>query len=218
MPSAPQRVRHRTRVRPSSGRRSAGPRLSSIRLPIRTPRLRLELPRRGHLAEAISLLGDPRVSRWLLHVPYPYGPADGRRFLARAAAHRRAGSDLALWVIEERSNRLVGGVGLHHFEPRHRRAELGYWIGRPFWGQGFATEAVGRLVDAAFETLRLERLDASTFNGNRRSGHVLTKLRFHREGSRPHSFLVQGQWRADVMYGRLRTGRDATGKRPRTAS
>jgi RimJ/RimL family protein N-acetyltransferase len=176
----------------------------------------MELPGTAYLPEAITLLADRRVSRWLLHVPFPYGPVDGRRFLARATAGRRAGSDLALWAIEERSNRLVGGVGLHHFAPRHRRAEVGYWIGRPYWGRGFATEAVGRLVEVAFATLRLERLDASTFDGNRRSGHVLTKLGFVCEGSRPRSFAVQGRWRSDVMYGRLRSARHAAGRDPTT--
>jgi RimJ/RimL family protein N-acetyltransferase len=77
-------------------------------------------------------------------------------------------------------------VGLHIAEA-HRRAELGYWIGVPFWGRGYATEAARAAVAFGFETLRLNRIYAHYFAGNTASQRVLEKIGMRHEGrSRQH--------------------------------
>jgi RimJ/RimL family protein N-acetyltransferase len=77
-------------------------------------------------------------------------------------------------------------VGLHIAEA-HRRAELGYWIGVPFWGRGYATEAARAAVAFGFETLRLNRIYAHHFAGNTASQRVLEKIGMRHEGrSRQH--------------------------------
>jgi [ribosomal protein S5]-alanine N-acetyltransferase len=76
---------------------------------------------------------------------------------------------------------LIGGVGLN-LEHDHQRAELGYWIGLPYWGHGYATEASRAMMQYGFEELSLIRIYAQHFGNNPASGRVLTKLGMRYEG------------------------------------
>jgi len=122
------------------------------------------------LAAAIA---DERIVRNLATAPWPYALRDAEAFLA-------APRDPVLpsFLIFERTSgapRLVGSCGLGR-RPSGA-VELGYWIARPFWGRGFASEACGALIDIA-RTLRLSSLEASHFLDNPASGRVLEKLGF----------------------------------------
>jgi RimJ/RimL family protein N-acetyltransferase len=176
---------------------------SRVSLPIRSERLRLEAPSLRRIDEYRPLLNDREVSRWLLRVPWPYRPADARSHILRARRTRRLGTDLALAIIEQASDRLVGGIGLHHVELEHRHAEIGYWLGRPFWGKGYGSEAVETLLRVCFDDLRLHRVEAGVFRGNARSQHVLEKAGFLAEGNRREAFLKRGVWQDDLLFGLL---------------
>jgi RimJ/RimL family protein N-acetyltransferase len=122
------------------------------------------------LARAIA---DEAIVRNLATAPWPYGVAEAEAFLA-------APRDpiLPTFLISERTGgapRLIGACGLGR-RPSGA-VELGYWIARPHWGRGFATEAGTALVEIA-RTLKLERLEASHFVDNPASGRVLEKLGF----------------------------------------
>ena len=122
------------------------------------------------LAAAIA---DERIVRNLATAPWPYRLRDAEAFLAQPRD-----PILPSFLVFERTDGepvLVGSCGLGR-RPSGA-VELGYWIARPFWGRGFATEASTALVDIA-RTLRLERLQASYFLDNPASGRVLEKLGF----------------------------------------
>jgi RimJ/RimL family protein N-acetyltransferase len=76
---------------------------------------------------------------------------------------------------------------------QHPRAELGYWIGVPFWGSGYATEAASVVIEYGFQKLKLERIFASHFKGNDRSGRVLRKVGMRHEGSVRHGVMKAGK-------------------------
>lgn len=139
----------------------------------RTERLLLR-PGWGEDAPALArAIADETIVRNLASAPWPYGMADAEAFLA-------APRDPALpsFLITERTTtapRIVGACGLGR-RPSGA-VELGYWIARPFWGRGFATEAGTALVEIA-RTLKLPRLEASHFVDNPASGRVLEKLGF----------------------------------------
>ena len=76
---------------------------------------------------------------------------------------------------------MIGAVGLR-IEREDQRAELGYWIGRPYWNQGYCTEAARAVLDFGFEQLGLNRIYASHFTRNPASGRVMQKLGMTHEG------------------------------------
>jgi RimJ/RimL family protein N-acetyltransferase len=143
----------------------------------RTPRLFLR-PGWAEDAPALAaLLNDSDVSFNLTQVPHPYTLANAMTFLkAEKNPHecfqlifRRAGHD----------TELIGGIGLKQHE---FGVELGYWLARPFWGQGYATEAGQAVLDIARYTFGLQRVVALHGLNNSSSGHVLRKLGFRATG------------------------------------
>ena len=143
----------------------------------RTPRLLL---RPGFPEDAPGLaaaMSDAAIARNLSVVPWPYTLRDAEAFLASPKD-----PVLPSFLIFERTDaepRLIGSCGLSR---RPSGAiEMGYWIARPFWGGGFATESGRALVDIA-RALRLRQLEASHFIDNPASARVLDKLGFESTG------------------------------------
>ena len=108
-------------------------------------------------------------------------PADAEAFLALAIEHR--------FVIQRKSDCVFLGMAGLDVE---RGYEFGYWLGKPFWGRGYATEAAHRLVTYAFEALNLESVHAGWFYDNPASGHVLAKLGGRHNGSQMRDCRARG--------------------------
>lgn len=142
----------------------------------RTERLLL---RPGWVDDAPALaaaLGDEGIVRNLARAPWPYGLAEAESFLARPPHDL---PDFLVFLRGAGAPRLVGGCGLGRTDDG--AIEIGYWIARPFWGLGFATEAARQVMDIA-HTLRLPPLVAGHFVDNPASGSVLRKLGFRSTG------------------------------------
>lgn len=143
----------------------------------RTPRLLLRPGWPEDAAALAAAIGDEMVVRNLATAPWPYDIDHARDFLA---AERHAA--LPQFLIVARTHgapRLVGGCGLGRAPGGD--IEMGYWIARPHWGLGYATEAGQALIGIA-RTLKLGRVVASHFLDNPASGHVLRKLGFRPTG------------------------------------
>jgi RimJ/RimL family protein N-acetyltransferase len=148
---------------------------------VRTERLLLRPGWTEEAATLASAIGDEAVVRNLASVPYPYGVSDAEAFLSRPAD---AGLPaLQIFARTGRGTRLIGGIGLHPAPGAGGDVELGYWIARPYWGLGFATEAGHAMVALGHGSLRLKRLVASHFVDNPASGRVLRKLGFRPTGA-----------------------------------
>lgn len=139
-----------------------------------TPRLRLRAPRCLD-AEAIAALADDEgLARMTVAVPHPYRVEDARGFLQASAAGDRRRQ--ALFAIEAADEGLVGLVG---FAPdRDGAPEVGYWLGRPFWGRGYMTEALGAALRWAAGEWGRRYVLARHFADNEASGRVLIKTGF----------------------------------------
>ncbi len=153
---------------------------------LRTPHLLLRSIERGDIPAIVRLAGAREIAATTISIPHPYTEADARNFLAHADDNFRAGRSVTFAVTISRGGELCGAVGLA-IAPAQERAELGYWIGVPYWGQGFATEAASAVIAFGFEALRLHRIYASHFAGNTASQRVLEKIGMRHEGlSRQH--------------------------------
>jgi RimJ/RimL family protein N-acetyltransferase len=142
---------------------------------IRTPRLVLRLPALSDAARICLLAGDYDVASMTGTIPHPYSEQQAAKWIASVLA----GEEGVVFAIE-RSGALIGCTGYRAFGDDH--AELGYWIGKPYWGMGYATEAVRALIVYAFEIDGFDYLSAGHFTDNPASARVIAKFGFVREG------------------------------------
>jgi ribosomal-protein-alanine N-acetyltransferase len=141
----------------------------------------------------------------------PWEPAWPEDDLTRAAFRRRmsiyaremeAGNAWPFFIIDEAEQSLVGAITLSNI--RRGVAEtgtLGYWVGRPFAGRGFATAAVRALVTHAFDDLSLHRLEAACVPANLASRRVLEKAGFVLEGQARAYLKINGAWADHLLFG-----------------
>ncbi len=128
-------------------------------------------------AERIQALASHPEIVATTRLPDPY-PADGALEFLRYVMPRHAeGSEYAFAVIDERVG-LVGTCGLHHVVRERGEAELGFWVGRPYWGRGFASAAARLGVALAFGALGFDRLVAHALSDNVASRRVLERAGF----------------------------------------
>jgi len=153
---------------------------------LRTARLLLRSFVEEDIPAIVRLAGAKQISATTLMIPHPYAEDDARTFLAKANEDFTEGLSAIFAISISPARELCGAVGLH-IANLHRRAELGYWIGVPFWGKGFATEAASAAITFGFETLGLQRVHAHHFSDNTASQRVLEKIGMRHEGrSRRH--------------------------------
>ncbi|WP_417309508.1 GNAT family N-acetyltransferase [Devosia sp.] len=142
---------------------------------INTPRLVLRAPIRGDVPDLVALANNKAIAAKLSRLPSPYTRADGVAFV-EIFAQRADQRPYAITL----GDRMIGVVGLtlSSDEP----AELGYWLGEPYWGKGYMSEAVKALLTAAFETKLFPELQARALADNAGSLRVLEKSGFVRTG------------------------------------
>ena len=158
---------------------------------LETERLVLRPFRNDDADEFARLSGDWAVASMTSDIPYPFSPAQAVGWLRPVRGEVRFGIEL--------EGRIIGGVGFY------RRpsgvAELGFWLGRPWWGHGYATEAGRAVVRHGFANPRLPAFSSAHFTDNRASAGVLAKLGFEPVGrgriacaARQHDVEVVTYW------------------------
>jgi len=167
-------------------------------LVLETERLILRPWGESDIPELVPLIGAREVAATTLRIPHPYREEHAREFLRTV---RR--QDEPLLSIRLRDGQLCGGIGLHP-NRAHQHGELGYWLGVPFWGNGYATEAAIAVVRYGFEQIELHRIFASHFEGNVASRRVLEKLRMRHEGCLRQHILKWGRFIDLELYAILR--------------
>ncbi len=153
--------------------------------------------------EVERLAGDREVAATTLRIPHPYPPGAAAEWIGRHG-QACADDDGVTWAVCRRADEaFLGAVGLV-LAPAHEHAELGYWIGVPYWGEGYCTEAARAVVRYAFETRGLHRVYAHVMKGNPASGRVLEKIGMRREGEFPEHIRKDGRFVDLVHYGMLK--------------
>jgi len=140
---------------------------------LETERLLLRPPGRRDIPAIVPLANDYDVAKNLSRMPHPYAEQDGENFVAMCEEKRAAGTDFNFAITLRSDGAFIGCIGLHL---KDGAFEFGYWLGRPFWGRGYATEAAHRLVAFAFDDLKADGVWAGWYHDNPRSGNVLKKL------------------------------------------
>ncbi|MEO8524069.1 MAG: GNAT family protein [Caldimonas sp.] len=142
--------------------------------------------------------------------------ADGEAWLKRMEGIQATGLAVQFVVVSKSTGVAIGTCLLFRFEEGSARAELGYALGRTYWGQGLMQEALEALVGSAFHSMGLRRLEAEVDTRNRPSARLLERLGFRKEGLMRGRWVTKGEVKDMEMYGLLRSewpGREAPGRR-----
>jgi RimJ/RimL family protein N-acetyltransferase len=160
---------------------------------LETRRLWLRWPRQADAQAIVSLAGDKAVAEMTAVIPHPYPPHLADAFVLRARQQNADGAALTMAITPKaRPNQLVGIVGIMGPGDTVPEPFIGYWLGRPHWGQGLATEAVRALIDAYFAYTPQEHLTASVRVVNPASRRVLEKCGFAHQGTGLQAFPAWG--------------------------
>lgn len=168
-----------------------------------TPRLRLRPFTPQDAPEVQRLAGAFEIAGVTLNVAHPYEDGMAQAWIESHAPDFEKGLVAYFALVERNSNVLIGSMHLRINRP-HAHAELGYWLGVPFWNRGYATEAALAIVDYGFESLDLERVQASHLGCNPASGRVMQKIGMQLEGTSRQAALKWGEFHDLVRYAILR--------------
>ena len=195
-------------MRPLSTKTAEPPEVGSL---LRTERLVLR-PFTVDDAPALQRLAGERViADTMISVPHPFTLDAAHAWLARHAPRPGAAPDVDFAVCLVADGELVGSSALRDIDPEHLQAELSFWIGRPWWGQGLASEATSAVVRYGFETLGLNRIVAYHMVRNPASGRVLARLRFRQEGLLRQRVRKWGAFEDVLVHAVLRSDYAAQG-------
>jgi RimJ/RimL family protein N-acetyltransferase/catechol 2,3-dioxygenase-like lactoylglutathione lyase family enzyme len=175
------------------------PRLITARLTLRPFTL-------ADAAAVTRLAGDAAIARTTATIPQPYPEGAAVQWIASHAEAWHDGTGMELAVVERATDELVGAIGLG-IAARHRRAELGYWIGRPYWGRGYCTEAAIAILAFGFDDLGLNKVTSRHMTTNPASGRVMQKAGMRYEGRLRQELMKDGELVDLVVYGKLREER-----------
>ena len=141
---------------------------------IRTERLLIKTPEIDDKFELTQLINDKDVIKWLSEIPFPYTLNHAEEFIERSRERVLKQESYNFMIFQDK--KMIGGVGLSGFN--NKSCQVGYWLGKKYWGNGFATEALKSILDFGFDQLNLEKIYAAYKIGNEGSIRVLNKSGF----------------------------------------
>lgn len=148
------------------------------------------------------LAGDEAIASGAINMPHPYTDGLAESWIATHETEYQKGNSLILAITFKENHLLIGSIGLY-INSKHQNAELGYWIGKEYWGNGYCTEAVSAIVDYAFGKLNLNKIYAHYILRNGASGKVLHKNGFTQEGLMKKHVKYNEQFEDIVCMGLL---------------
>jgi len=170
---------------------------------LRTKRLILRPFRSLDAADIQRLAGEREISSTTLHIPHPYEDGVAEQWLATHEKSFAEGLQAVFAIAQAQDNFLAGAIGLS-LNRSHRHAEMGFWVGKPFWGRGYCTEAAREILRYGFEELDLHRIHAHYFTRNPASGRVMEKIGMKYEGCLRQHLVKWDQFEDIRMYGILK--------------
>ena len=154
--------------------------------------------------EVQKLAGNKDIASTTLHIPHPYENGMAEEWISKHQEEYEKGEQITFAIVHRDEKYLIGAIGLSGFSEEHETAEVGYWIGKPYWNQGFCTEATAAVLKYAFNELKLNRVHARHFKRNPASGRVMQKVGMKYEGCLRQHFKKWGNYEDSEMYGILR--------------
>jgi len=171
---------------------------------LRTHRLLLRAFKPEDAAVVRALASDKDIASSTATMPHPYEEGVAEAWIGTHEEAFQQGESVILAITIPAPDLLIGCIGLE-LNQEHKRGELGFWVGKPYWNNGYCTEAVQVVLEYGFEILGLDRIYAFHFTRNPASGRVMQKVNMKHEGRMRQHFLKWGVREDLEVYGILKT-------------
>jgi [ribosomal protein S5]-alanine N-acetyltransferase len=148
---------------------------------IETARLLLRTIAMSDAEKINELSNDKAVAARTLRMPYPCSLEDTKKFIEQTTAQVNSNHSMVLTITLKSTSEIIGVISLQ-IESQHESGELGYWLGKKYWGNGYGTEAAKAVIHYGFEHYNLNRIYACCMSDNEASGKVLRKVGMQYEG------------------------------------
>ncbi len=164
-----------------------------------TSRLSLEEVRTSDIPAIIEYAGAAEVAQTTLNMPHPYAEKDAIFWINKARQGFHAEDHYIFGIRLAATDEFMGGIGLI-VNKRFNKAEIGYWIGVPFWNQGYMTEATGAVLRFGFEELGLNKIYAQFLAENPASGKIMIKNGMIKEAELVDHIQKYGEYKTSIQY------------------
>ncbi|MEI3800702.1 MULTISPECIES: GNAT family N-acetyltransferase [unclassified Chitinophaga] len=164
-----------------------------------TNRLKLRKVATDDLNALVRYANNKKISENILNITYPYKEGDAAFWIDLAIKAYASGERVVFAINLKELSEFIGAIGLR-IDTRHNHAELGYWIGEPFWGKGLMTEAVKEVLKFGFGTLHLHKIFATVFTDNRASERTLINNGLVKEGELVDQYKVDDVYKTVYQY------------------
>ena len=168
-----------------------------------TKRLKLRPFALDDAPEVQRLAGDRDIASTTLNIPHPYEDGVAEQWIGTHRESFEKGEEVHFAIVHGDRAFLIGAIGLI-IQREHENAMLGYWVGKPYWNQGYCTEAARAVLRYGFETLGLNRIYATHFQRNPASGRVMQKIGMSPEGCQKQHVKKWDTFEDLVCYGILK--------------
>ncbi len=145
-----------------------------------------------------ELAGDWDVAKTTANIPHPYKDGMAEDWISSHKANFDNGSAFTYAIIRNKDDLLIGAIALH-VTKKDNLGEIGYWIGKPYWNQGYCIDAAQVLVQYGFKDLELNRIQARFMASNVASRNVIKKLDMQEEGTHRQASFRHGTFHDIVM-------------------
>lgn len=172
-------------------------------LKLKSERLVLQPFKISDASRVQELAGDIEVARTTSGIPHPYPLETAETWISNHSNNIETGNAYPLAIILKDNGMLIGTMTLR-VDKQHNKGELAYWIGRNYWGNGFATEAARAIMDFGFIEINLNRIWAMAMVSNPASSRVMQKVGMKQEGILTQHILKSGNYEDLVVYGILK--------------
>ncbi len=149
---------------------------------LHTSRLKLRQLSVDDFQDLVLLANNKNISDQIINIPYPYQEGNAVFRMSYIVQGFKSKQRFVFAIIEKKRNKFIGEISIH-IQSNVELGELGYWIGEPFWNQGYATEAINEIVKFGFTRICLENIYGTVTNKNTTSSKVLLKNGFKLKSS-----------------------------------
>ncbi|MDG4850674.1 GNAT family N-acetyltransferase [Peribacillus frigoritolerans] len=167
---------------------------------ITTKRLVLRIFQKSDAVAVTKLCNNYNIYKNTLYLPYPYTIEDALSWIEHHLDNFYANKSYEFAITDKESGKLYGAIALSNNQ-KFNNGEIAYWIGKKFWGNGYATEAAQAILHFAFEEKQYHKVFARYFNSNPASGRVMQKLGLKKEGILIDHVRKENRFEDLVYYG-----------------